>query len=76
MTDQDNEIWKTGYDIQERYSGRAMTLADWDSLSNDCRDFALRFSSPLATNMATMLLDYFMDIGQQKAPEAEQMTMG
>lgn len=66
MTDQDNEIWKSGYDIHQKYQWRQMTITDWEDLGNDCRDLYEKYKTPFAMHMATMLLDLFMNISQQK----------
>ena len=66
MSDQDNEIWKAGYDIKAKYQDREMTLTDWTDLGNECRDLYEAYKTTFAMHMATMLLDLFMDISQQQ----------
>ena len=67
MTDQDNEIWKAGYDIKAKYQTREMTLTDWTELGNECRDLYEAYKTVFAMHMATMLLDLFLDMSQQTA---------
>ena len=76
MTQQDMDIWKAGYDLHEKYQWRQMTLADWSTLGDDCRDLYERYKTPLAMNMAMMLLDLFADLSQKKPEETEQASMG
>lgn len=77
MTQQDMEIWKAGYDLQEKYQWRQMTALDWQMLANDCRDLYEKYRTPLGLHMSMMVLDLFADLGQKKPEETEQqMSMG
>ncbi len=63
---EDNDIWKRGYDIKAKYDGKDLTVADWMELSDECRDLYNEHNTTFAMHMATMLLDFFMDLSQQK----------
>ena len=77
MSDQDNEIWKAGFDLHNKYGDGPKTDADWIHLADDCNDLYRRFDmSDFSFRMAMMIMGYYNEKRREKTPtDPEQIAM-